>query len=179
FHFAASKELTQAVIDAKSIAIAYETVEAADGSLPLLIPMSEVAGRMAAQEGAVFLEKSNGGLGILLGGIPGVEPAKVLVLGGGVVGVNAAKIAAGMGADVSIMDVDMTKLRYLDDILPKNINTVYSSESIIRAMLPTVGLIIGAVLIPGADAPKLIPRDMHKKMRPISEMFNWGQVRVR
>lgn len=172
FHFAASKELTQAVIDAKSIAIAYETVEAADGSLPLLIPMSEVAGRMAAQEGAVFLEKSNGGLGILLGGIPGVEPAKVLVLGGGVVGVNAAKIAAGMGADVSIMDVDMTKLRYLDDILPKNINTVYSSESNIRAMLPTVDLIIGAVLIPGAEAPKLITRDMLKQMRPRTVMVD-------
>lgn len=172
FHFAADEKLTKAVVNSKSIAIAYETVEDEDGALPLLIPMSEVAGRMAAQEGAVFLEKSNGGLGILLGGIPGVKPANVLVLGGGIVGVNAAKIAAGMGADVTIMDIDMTKLRYLDDILPDNINTVFSSEANIRAMLPTVDLIIGAVLIPGAEAPKLITRDMLKEMRPRTVMVD-------
>lgn len=166
FHFAADEALTKAVVDSKCIAIAYETVEKADGSLPLLIPMSEVAGRMAAQEGAVYLEKPKGGRGILMGGIPGVAPAKVLVLGGGVVGVNAAKIAAGMGADTTIMDISMPRLRYLDDVMPRNINTVFSSEANIRAMLPQVDMIIGAVLKPGAKAPHLITRDMLKEMRP-------------
>ncbi len=166
FHFAADEALTRAVVDSKCIAIAYETVEKADGSLPLLIPMSEVAGRMAAQEGAVYLEKPKGGRGVLMGGIPGVAPAKVLVLGGGVVGVNAAKIAAGMGADTTIMDISMTRLRYLDDVMPRNINTVFSSEANIRAMLPQVDMIIGAVLKPGAKAPHLITRDMLREMRP-------------
>lgn len=166
FHFAAEEALTKAVIDSKCIAIAYETVEKPDGSLPLLIPMSEVAGRMAAQEGAVYLEKPKGGLGMLMGGIPGVQPAKVLVLGGGIVGVNAAKIAAGMGADTTIMDINMTRLRYLDDVMPKNVHTFFSSEANIRKMLPTIDLIIGAVLKPGAKAPHLITRDMLKEMRP-------------
>lgn len=165
FHFAASRELTQAVVDSGCIAIAYETVEKADGSLPLLIPMSEVAGRMSAQQGAKYLEKSFGGHGILLGGIPGVKPANVLVLGGGIVGVNAAKIAAGMGANVTIMDVSVPRLRQLDDYLPKNITTQFSSEGNIRHMLPNVDLIIGAVLIPGAKAPYLIKRDMLKDMK--------------
>ncbi|MTI88291.1 MAG: alanine dehydrogenase [Balneolaceae bacterium] len=166
FHFAADEALTKAVIDSKCIAIAYETVEKADRSLPLLIPMSEVAGRMAAQEGAVYLEKPKGGRGVLMGGIPGVKPAKVLVLGGGIVGVNAAKIAAGMGADTTIMDINMPRLRYLDDVMPKNTNLVFSSKANILNMLPTVDMIIGAVLKPGAKAPHLITREMLKNMRP-------------
>jgi alanine dehydrogenase len=166
FHFAADEALTKAVVDSKCIAIAYETVEKADGSLPLLIPMSEVAGRMATQEGAVYLEKPKGGIGMLMGGIPGVQPAKVLVLGGGIVGVNAAKIAAGMGADTTIMDINMPRLRYLDDVMPENVHTFYSTEANIRGMLSSVDLIIGAVLKPGAKAPHLITRDMLKEMRP-------------
>ena len=166
FHFAADKTLTQAIIDSKCIAIAYETVEKVDRSLPLLIPMSEVAGRMATQEGAKFLEKAMGGRGVLMGGIPGVPPANTLVLGGGIVGVNAAKIAAGMGSNTTIMDINMPRLRYLDDIMPKNITTLFSSEANIQAMLPTVDLIIGAVLKPGAKAPHLITREMLSHMRP-------------
>ncbi|MFN1833699.1 alanine dehydrogenase [Balneola sp. MJW-20] len=166
FHFAAEEALTKAVIDSKCIAIAYETVEKADRSLPLLIPMSEVAGRMAAQEGAVYLEKPKGGRGVLMGGIPGVPPANVLVLGGGIVGVNAAKIAAGMGANTTIMDINMPRLRYLDDVMEKNVTTMFSSEANIRKMLPHVDMIIGAVLKPGAKAPHLITRDMLKEMRP-------------
>jgi len=166
FHFAADKTLTQAIIDSKCIAIAYETVEKVDRSLPLLIPMSEVAGRMATQEGAKFLEKAMGGRGVLMGGIPGVPPANTLVLGGGIVGVNAAKIAAGMGSNTTIMDINMPRLRYLDDVMPKNITTLFSSEANIRAMLPTVDLIIGAVLKPGAKAPHLITREMLIHMRP-------------
>jgi len=166
FHFAADENLTKAVIDSKCIAIAYETVEKSDRSLPLLIPMSEVAGRMAAQEGGKYLEKPLGGRGVLMGGIPGVPPAKVLVLGGGVVGVNAAKIAAGMGANTTIMDISMPRLRYLDDVMPKNITTQFSSEDGIRQFLPHVDLIIGAVLKHGAKAPHLITRDMLKEMRP-------------
>ncbi|MEX2602657.1 MAG: alanine dehydrogenase [Gracilimonas sp.] len=165
FHFAADEALTHAVIDSKCIAIAYETVEKADHSLPLLIPMSEVAGRMAAQEGAVYLEKPKGGHGVLMGGIPGVQPANVLVLGGGVVGVNAAKIAAGMGANTTIMDINMPRLRYLDDVMEKNVTTMFSSEANIRKMLPHVDLIIGAVLKPGAKAPHLVTRDMLKDMK--------------
>jgi alanine dehydrogenase len=166
FHFAASQELTEAVINSGCIAIAYETVEKADGSLPLLVPMSEVAGRMAAQEGAKFLEKVMGGRGVLLAGIPGVKPGNVMVLGGGVVGVNAAKIVAGMGANVYIYDLSVQRLRYLDDVMPKNITTMFSSEASIREMLPQMDLVIGAVLIPGAKAPKLINRDMLKLMKP-------------
>lgn len=160
FHFAASEELTQAVVDSKCIAIAYETVEKPDRSLPLLIPMSEVAGRMAVQEGAKYLEKTTGGKGILLGGIPGVKPANVMVIGGGIVGVNSAKIAAGMGANVYILDTNVARLRHLDDILPKNITTIKSSEHTIRELLPHIDLVVGAVLIPGAKAPKLITRNM-------------------
>lgn len=166
FHFAAERKLTEAVVASKCIAIAYETVEKEDRSLPLLIPMSEVAGRMAAQEGAKYLEKATGGRGVLLGGIPGVLPANVLVLGGGIVGVNAAKMAAGMGANTTIMDINMPRLRYLDDVMPKNVNTQFSSEANIRKALPTVDLIIGAVLKPGAKAPHLITREMLKDMRP-------------
>ena len=165
-HFAASQELTEAVVKSKCIAIAYETVEKADRSLPLLIPMSEVAGRMSAQEGAKYLEKAQGGRGVLLGGIPGVAPASVMVLGGGIVGVNAAKIAAGMGANVKIMDISLNRLRYLDDVMPKNVTTYFSSEGNIRELLPQMDLVIGAVLIPGAKAPHLIKRDMLSIMKP-------------
>ncbi|NGP76737.1 alanine dehydrogenase [Balneolaceae bacterium YR4-1] len=166
FHFAADRTLTEKVVDSNCVAIAYETVEKEDGSLPLLIPMSEVAGRMAAQEGAKYLEKATGGRGILMGGIPGVPPAKALVLGGGIVGVNSAKIAAGMGADTTIMDINMSRLRYLDDVMDKNVNTMFSSEANIKRLLPDVDLIIGAVLKPGAKAPHLITREMLKNMRP-------------
>jgi alanine dehydrogenase len=166
FHFAADEILTKAVVESKSIAIAYETVEKPDRSLPLLIPMSEVAGRMAAQEGAKYLEKPLGGRGVLMGGIPGVPPAKVLVLGGGIVGVNAAKVASGMGADTIIMDINVPKLRYLDDVMEKNVRTQFSNEVNIRKLLPGIDMIIGAVLKPGAKAPHLITRTMLKEMRP-------------
>lgn len=165
FHFAASRRLTEAVVDSGAVAIAYETVEKSDGSLPLLIPMSEVAGRMAAQEGAKYLEKPQKGRGVLLGGIPGVQPAEVMVLGGGVVGVNAAKITAGMGAGTTIFDINMSKLRYLDDVMPRNVSTMYSSEANIRKMLPEADLVIGAVLKPGAKAPHLITRQMLDDMK--------------
>jgi len=166
FHFAAYEGLTKAMIKNKSICLAYETVEKPDRSLPLLVPMSEVAGRMAIQEGAKYLEKPLKGRGILLGGVPGVRPAKVLIMGGGVVGTNAAKMAAGMGADVTIMDVNLQRLRYLDDVLPANVNTFMSNEYNIREMIQHCDLIIGAVLIPGGKAPHLITRDMLKEMRP-------------
>ena len=166
FHFASYKPLTHAMIKQKAVCLAYETVEKADRSLPLLVPMSEVAGRMAIQEGAKYLEKPMQGRGILLGGVPGVRPAKVMILGGGVVGTNAAKMAAGMGADVTIMDNNLQRLRYLDDIMPANVNTFMSNEYNIRELLSTHDLIIGAVLIPGAKAPHLITRDMLKQMRP-------------
>lgn len=166
FHFASYEPLTKAMILSEAVCLAYETVERIDGSLPLLIPMSEVAGRMAIQEGAKYLEKPLKGRGILLGGVPGVKPAKVLILGGGVVGTNAAKIAAGMGADVTIMDLNINRLRYLDDVMPKNVHTVVSNEYTIRELIRECDLIIGGVLVPGAKAPKLITRDMLKTMRP-------------
>jgi alanine dehydrogenase len=166
FHFASSEPLTNAMIESGSICLAYETVEKADRSLPLLVPMSEVAGRMAIQEGAKYLEKPMGGRGILLGGVPGVRPAKVLILGGGVVGTNAAKMAAGMGADVTIMDISLPRLRYLDDVMPANVNTFMSNEYNINALLNSHDLIVGAVLIPGAKAPHLITREMLKEMLP-------------
>lgn len=166
FHFASYEPLTKAMIESGAVCLAYETVERNDGSLPLLIPMSEVAGRMAIQEGAKFLEKPLKGRGILLGGVPGVKPAKVLILGGGIVGTNSAKIAAGMGADVTILDVNINRLRYLDDVMPKNVKTMVSNEYTIREMITDADLIVGGVLIPGAKAPKLITRDMLKLMRP-------------
>lgn len=166
FHFAADKLLTEAMIESGAICIAYETVEKKDRSLPLLTPMSEVAGRMATQEGARFLEKPQGGKGKLLGGVPGVRPARVLVLGGGIVGVNAAQMAAGMGADVTITDISLPRLRYLSEILPKNVKTLYSSTHNIMMELPTVDLVIGSVLIPGDKAPHLITREMLKLMKP-------------
>lgn len=165
FHFASSRPLTEAMLKSNSICLAYETVEDRSGKLPLLVPMSEVAGRMSIQNGAKFLEKPSGGLGILLGGVPGVKPAKVLILGGGVVGIQAAKMAAGLGANVILMDINLDRLRELEDILPANVTTVYSSEYNIRKELSTVDLIVGAVLIPGAKAPSLITRDMLSEMR--------------
>ncbi|QMU29217.1 alanine dehydrogenase [Adhaeribacter radiodurans] len=166
FHFASSEELTHAMIARKAICLAYETVERKDRSLPLLIPMSEVAGRMAPQEGAKYLEKPLKGRGILLGGVPGVKPAHVLILGGGVVGTQSAKIAAGLGAQVTIMDINLTRLRELSDFMPANVITEYSNEYNIREAIKTADLIIGAVLIPGAKAPHLITRDMLKDMKP-------------
>ena len=166
FHFAADRVLTEAMIESHAVCIAYETVEKADRSLPLLIPMSEVAGRMAVQEGARFLEKPQGGKGILLGGVPGVKPAKVLILGGGVVGSNAAQMAAGMGADVTIADINLARLRYLSETLPKNVKTLYASEVRLKKELPDVDMVIGSVLIPGDKAPHLISRDMLKMMQP-------------
>jgi len=166
FHFASYEPLTKAMIHSGGVCLAYETVERLDGSLPLLVPMSEVAGRMAIQEGAKYLEKPLKGRGILLGGVPGVQPAKVLILGGGVVGTNAAKIAAGMGADVTIMDLNINRLRYLDDVMPKNVCTIVSNEYTIREHIKVSDLIVGGVLVPGAKAPKLITRDMLKTMRP-------------
>lgn len=166
FHFASHEPLTKAMIDSKAVCLAYETVEKPDRSLPLLVPMSEVAGRMSIQQGAKYLEKPLKGRGILLGGVPGVRPAKVMILGGGIVGTEAAKMAAGMGADVTILDLSLPRLRYLDDVMPANVKTLMSSEYNIREMIQDHDLIIGAVLIPGAKAPKLITKDMLKDMRP-------------
>lgn len=165
FHFAASLDLTKAMLDSKCIAVAYETVQSSDGQLPLLVPMSEVAGRMSIQEGARYLEKLHGGKGILLGGVPGVEPASVVIIGGGIVGTNAAKIAAGLGARVTILDISLERLRYLDDVMPKNVITVMSNPANIRQSISEADLVIGAVLIPGAKAPSLITRDMLKLMK--------------
>lgn len=160
FHFACEKELTETMMKSGAICIAYETVERDDRSLPLLIPMSEVAGRMAAQNGAYYLQKTKGGKGKLMAGVPGVKPAKVLVLGGGTVGEAAARIAAGMGADVTITDVSLPRLKQLAAELPANVHTLYSSEHNIRQELPAVDVVIGSVLIPGDAAPKLITKDM-------------------
>ncbi len=172
FHFASCEPLTHAMIENGSVCLAYETVELADRSLPLLVPMSEVAGRMSVQEGAKYLEKTYGGYGVLLGGVAGVPPAKVLIIGGGIVGTEAAKMAAGLGADVTVMDVNLPRLRYLDDIMPANVKTMMSNEYNIREMVQTHDLIIGAVLIPGAKAPKLVTRDMLQLMRPGTVMVD-------
>jgi len=166
FHFASNESLTKAMIENQSVCLAYETVEKADRSLPLLVPMSEVAGRMAVQKGANYLEKPLGGRGILLGGVPGVLPGKVLILGGGIVGTNAAYMAAGLGADVTIMDVSLNRMRYLSEIMPPNVNTIMSNEFNIRKLIKESDLIIGAILITGAKAPHLITRDMLKEMKP-------------
>lgn len=166
FHFASDRELTEAMIRSGAVCIAYETVELPDRQLPLLIPMSEVAGRMSIQEGARFLEKPQGGMGVLLGGVPGVKPAKVLILGAGVVGRNAALMASGMGADVTIADISLPALRHVAEVMPKNVKTLFSSRHNIEAELPDTDLVIGSVLIPGAKAPKLVTRDMLSLMRP-------------
>ena len=166
FHFASSEPLTKAMVESGAVCCAYETVERKDRSLPLLIPMSEVAGRMATQEGCYFLERPRGGKGKLMGGVPGVKPAKVFVIGGGVVGTAAARTAAGMGADVTICDVSLPRLAYLADVMPKNVKTLMSSEYNIREELKSADLVVGSVLIPGAKAPKLVTRDMLALMEP-------------
>ncbi|RZB34084.1 MAG: alanine dehydrogenase [Desulfobacteraceae bacterium Eth-SRB2] len=165
FHFAASLELTRAIIDSGSIAVAYETVERENGSLPLLTPMSEVAGKMAIQEGAKYLEKTFGGKGILLGGVTGVDSGTVLIIGGGIVGSNAAKIACGLGAKVYVLDNNIDRLRYLSDVMPKNCFPLMSSPPTIRRLLKEADLVVGAVLIPGAVAPQLVTRDMLPLMK--------------
>jgi alanine dehydrogenase len=166
FHFASFEPLTKAMIESKAICLAYETVEEPDRSLPLLVPMSEVAGRMAIQQGAKYLEKPMKGRGVLLGGVPGVPPAKVLILGGGIVGTQAAKMAAGLGSNVTILDINLKRLRYLADVMPANVTTMYSNEFTIRRLITNHDLIVGAVLIPGAKAPNLITKEMLKDMRP-------------
>jgi alanine dehydrogenase len=166
FHFAADEALTRAVMASGITAVAYETIRDARGQLPLLTPMSEVAGRMSIQEGAKYLERPFEGRGILLGGVPGVLPAHVLILGGGVVGANAAKVAAGLGANVTILDVNLDRLRYLDDVMPRNVTTLFSDRHNILDTLPLADLVIGAVLIPGAKAPRLVRRDDLKRMKP-------------
>ena len=166
FHFASSGPLTKAMINSKAICIAYETVEDEDGTLPLLTPMSEVAGRMAIQQGAKYLEKPVKGKGVLLGGVPGVQPGKVLVLGAGTVGIQAAKMAAGLGAHVTIMDINMKRLRYVNDVMPNHVVTDFSTELRIRKHIKTHDLIVGAVLLKGAKAPNLITKDMLKDMHP-------------
>jgi alanine dehydrogenase len=166
FHFAAAEELTRAMLERGAVCIAYETLQEPDGSLPLLTPMSEVAGRMAIQEGAKYLERPQEGRGILLSGVPGVPPANIVIIGGGVVGLNAAKIAVGIGALVTILDVNMDRLRYLDDIMPQNGFTLYSNAVNIRRMLREADLLIGAVLVRGDRAPILVRRDMLSLMKP-------------
>lgn len=172
FHFACDRTLTEAMLQSEATCLAYETVVDKQGTLPLLIPMSEVAGRMSVQEGARFLEKPQGGKGILLGGVPGVKPAKVLVLGGGVVGTEAALMAAGLGADVTICDISLPRLRHLAEFMPKNVKTMFSSTYNIEQELPTTDLVIGAVLIPGAKAPHLITREMLGIMKKGSVMVD-------
>ncbi len=165
FHFACDLPLTEAMLASGAVCIAYETVRLADNTLPLLVPMSEVAGRMSVQEGARFLERPQGGMGKLMGGVPGVRPAKVLILGGGVVGRNAAKIAVGMGADVTITDISLPTLRHIAEIMP-SVKTVYSSRHNIETELPDTDMVVGSVLIPGAKAPKLVTREMLSLMQP-------------
>jgi alanine dehydrogenase len=166
FHFAADEKLTKAHIDSGATCIAYETVELPTRELPLLTPMSEVAGRMAVQEGAKYLEKLYGGRGVLLGGVPGVPPGKVVILGGGVVGINAAKMAAGLGAKVTVLDLSLERLRYLSDVMPANVTLIYSNRHNILEQISTADLVVGAVLIPGAVAPRLIRREDLKSMQP-------------
>ena len=174
FHFAADENLTKGVLESGSVAIAYETIVDKHDRLPLLTPMSEVAGKMSIQEGAKYLERPMMGRGILLGGVPGVEPAEVLIIGGGIVGTNAAKVAAGLGANVFIMDVDIDRLRYLDDVMPDNVHTVFSDRLALQRYLRTADLVIGAVLIPGARCPVLIAKDMLSHMKPGAVIVDVG-----
>ena len=165
-HLAAAEELTHALIKSGSINIAYETIQKADGSLPLLTPMSEVAGRMAIQQGAKYLEMAQGGHGVLLGGVPGVDPGTVVVIGGGVVGTHAAKMACGLGAKVYILDMSLERLRYLSDIMPSNCFVLMSSPATIRKLVKEADVVVGAVLVTGAKAPRLVTREMLKTMKP-------------
>jgi len=172
FHFAADRELTEAILQTDCTAVAYETLSDDRGQLPLLTPMSEVAGRMSVQEGAKYLERPQMGRGILLGGVPGVAPANITILGGGVVGANAAKIAAGFNANVGLLDINMDRLRYLADVMPPNVDLLYSDRHTIREQLERADLVIGAVLIPGAKAPRLIEREDLKRMKPGSVIID-------
>jgi alanine dehydrogenase len=172
FHFAADRQCTEAVLQSGAIAVAYETLRDEQGRLPLLTPMSEVAGRMSIQEGAKYLERPQMGRGILLGGVPGVAPAHIAILGGGVVGANAARVAAGFQADVAILDVNMDRLRYLDDVMPPNVNVLFSDRHTIREQLQRADLVIGSVLIPGAKAPQLVRADDLKLMKPGSVVID-------
>ena len=172
FHFAADEQLTRAVLDSGCIAVAYETLREDSGRLPLLTPMSEVAGRMSIQEGAKYLERPQMGRGILLGGVPGVKPAEITILGGGVVGANAAKVAAGFGANIGLLDINMDRLRYLDDIMPANVTVLFSDRHIIREQLKQADLVIGSVLVPGAKAPRLIEREDLRLMKPGSVIID-------
>ena len=174
FHFAADRKLTDGIVKSGCIAIAYETVRDREGRLPLLTPMSEVAGKMAVQEGAKYLERPMMGRGILLGGVPGVEPAKAVILGGGVVGTNSAKIAAGLGALVVVMDVNLDRLRYLSDVMPANVQLLFSDKARIREQIAQADLVIGAVLIPGARCPILISREDLKVMKPGAVIVDVG-----
>jgi alanine dehydrogenase len=164
-HLAAAEDLTKALVRSGSVCIAYETIQKGDGSLPLLTPMSEVAGRMAIQQGAKYLETAQGGHGVLLGGVPGVDPGTVVVIGGGVVGINAAKMACGLGAKVYLLDMNLDRLRYLSDVMPANCFLLYSSPANVRDLLRKADVVVGAVLIPGAKAPKLVTRDMLQSMK--------------
>ncbi len=172
FHFAADRQLTEDVLKSGCIAVAYETLGDGRGRLPLLTPMSEVAGRMSIQEGAKYLERPQMGRGILLGGVPGVEPAHIAILGGGVVGANAAKVAAGFGAHISLLDIDMDRLRYLDDIMPANVTVLFSDRHTIRHSLCDADLVIGAVLVPGAKAPRLVEAEDLRLMKPGSVIID-------
>jgi alanine dehydrogenase len=171
-HLAADERQTEALIKSKAICIAYETIQKPDGSLPLLTPMSEVAGRMAIQQGAKYLEMAQGGRGVLLGGVPGVDPANVVVIGGGIVGINAAKMACGLGAKVYILDMNLDRLRYLSDVMPANCFNLYSSPAAVRELVKQAHVVVGAVLIPGAKAPKLVTREMLKTMKPGAVMVD-------
>jgi len=171
-HLAAAEELTHALVNSKSICIAYETIQKPDRSLPLLTPMSEVAGRMAIQQGAKYLEMAQGGHGVLLGGVPGVDPGNVVVIGGGIVGINAAKMACGLGAKVYILDMNLDRLRYLSDVMPANCFNLFSSPATLRELIAHADVVVGAVLIPGAKAPKLITRDLLKTMKPGSVLVD-------
>ena len=172
FHFAASEELTRAMIERRCVCVAYETIEGVDGSLPLLVPMSEVAGRMAVQEGAKYVERTQGGRGILLGGVPGVEPATVLILGGGVVGTHAARMACGLGAKVYLLDMNLERLRHLSEVMPKNCFPVMSSPATVRNLIRRADVVIGSVLHHGAKAPRLVTRDMLATMKPGAVMID-------
>ena len=171
-HLAAAEELTHALIQSKAVCIAYETIQKTDRSLPLLTPMSEVAGRMAIQQGAKYLEMAQGGHGVLLGGVPGVDPGNVVVIGGGIVGINAAKMACGLGAKVYLLDMNLDRLRYLSDVMPANCFLLYSSPATIRDLVTRADVVVGAVLIPGAKAPKLVTREMLKTMKPGSVLVD-------
>jgi alanine dehydrogenase len=171
-HLAAAQDLTGALIKSKAVCIAYETIQKTDGSLPLLTPMSEVAGRMAIQQGAKYLEMAQGGHGVLLGGVPGVDPGNVVIIGGGIVGINAAKMACGLGAKVYILDMNLDRLRYLSDVMPANCFNLFSSPATLRELIQRADVVVGAVLIPGTKAPKLITREMLKTMKPGSVLVD-------